>query len=133
MKAWIWHLFGLGLTLGWVSGVCGIPFWEYLFLLAYPGTSFTLLRSFAEHRSHTECEGRTAVLEAESLFGILYLYNNYHALHHNTPDMAWYKLPALFREKREDLLKQNHGYLIRGYRNLFRKYLFNTKKIPYFA
>ena len=99
--------------MGWVSGVCGIPFWEYLFLLAYPGTSFTLLRSFAEHRSHTECEGRTAVLEAESLFGILYLYNNYHALHHNTPDMAWYKLPALFREKREDLLKQNHGYLIR--------------------
>ncbi len=131
LKAWIWHLFGLALTLGWVSGVCGIPFLEYLFLFAYPGTSFTLLRSFAEHRSHPECEGRTAVLEAESLFGILYLYNNYHALHHNAPDMAWYKLPALFREKREDLLKQNHGYLIRGYRELFRKYLFNPKEIPF--
>ena len=133
MKAWIWHLFGLGLILGWASGVCGIPFWECLFLLAYPGTLFTLLRSFAEHSSHTECEGRTAVLEAEFLFGILYLYNNYHALHHNTPDMAWYKLPALFREKREDLLKQNQGYLIRGYRNLFRESLFNPKKFRIFV
>ena len=132
MKAWIWHLFGLGLILGWASGVCGIPFWECLFLLAYPGTLFTLLRSFAERRSLTECEGRTAVLEAEFLFGILYLYNNYHALHHNTPDMAWYKLPALFREKREDLLKQNQGYLIRGYRNLFRESLFNPKKFRIF-
>ena len=121
----------MGLILGWVSGVCGIPIWECLFLLAYPGTLFTLLRSFTERRSLTECEGRTAVLEVEFLFGILYLYNNYHALHHNTPDMAWYTLPALFREKREDLLKQNHGYLIRVYRELFREYLLNPKKIPY--
>ncbi len=131
LEAWIWHFFGVVLTLSWVSGVCGIPFWEYLLLFVYPGTSFTLLRSFAEHRSHPDFEGRTAVLEAESLFGILYLYNNYHTLHHNAPDMAWYKLPALFREKREDLLKQNHGYLIRGYRELFRKYLFNPKEIPF--
>jgi len=72
-------------------------------------------------------------LEEKSLFGILYLYKIYHALHHNTPDMARYKLLALFREKREDLLKQNHCYLMRGYRELFRKYLFNPKEIPYFA
>ena len=63
--------------MSWVIGVCGIPLWEYLLLFVYPGTSLTLLRSFAEHRSHPDWEGRSAILEAEYLFGILYLYNNF--------------------------------------------------------
>ncbi|MBC8259513.1 MAG: fatty acid desaturase [SAR324 cluster bacterium] len=132
LSAWLWHFFGVMLTLSWVSGVCGIPFLEYLFLFAFPGTSLTLLRSFAEHRSHPEFEGRTAILEAEFLFGILYLYNNYHALHHYYPDLAWYKLSAKFLQERKFLLLHNHGYLIRGYRELVSNYLLKPKEIPYF-
>ncbi len=131
LSAWLWHFIGVALTLSWVYGVCGIPFEEYLLLFAYPGISLTLMRSYAEHRSHPDFEGRTVILEAESLLGILYLYNNYHALHHNDPDLAWYKLPAQFRAQREDLLLQNHGYLIRGYRELFLKNLFAPKEKPY--
>jgi fatty acid desaturase len=117
--------------MSWVIGVCGIPLWEYLLLFVYPGTSLTLLRSFAEHRSHPDWEGRSAILEAEYLFGILYLYNNFHALHHNNPYVPWYKLPSLFRQEREKLLERNNNYLICGYSELFLKYLISPKEIPY--
>ena len=131
LQAWIRHLLGIALTMSWIIGVCGIPFWEYLLLFVYPGTSLTLLRSFAEHRSHPDWQGRSAILEAEHLFGILYLYNNYHALHHNKPDVPWYKLPKLFRIEREQLLHRNDNYLIRGYLELLWKNLFYPKGIPY--
>lgn len=131
LQAWSWHLLGIALAMSWVIGICDIPFWEYLLLFVYPGTSLTLLRSFAEHRSHPDWEGRSAILEAEFLFGILYLYNNYHALHHNNPGVAWYKLPSLYRGEREKLLEKNNNYLIRGYSELFLKNFIFPKEIPY--
>ena len=131
LQAWIWHLLGITLTMSWAIGACGIPLWEYLLLFVYPGTSLTLLRSFAEHRSHPDCEGRSAILETGNFFGILYLYNNYHALHHNNPQVPWYKLPMLFLQEREKLLERNGNYLIRGYSELFRKNLVSPKEIPY--
>ncbi len=131
LKAWIWHLTGVTLTLSWVIGFCAIPFLEYVFLFVYPGLSLTLLRSFAEHRPHEDHLGRSVILEAEELLGIIYLYNNYHALHHNKPEIPWYQYKEEYLKNKEQLLKDNHHYFISGYRELFLRYLFNPKEKPY--
>ena len=43
---------------------------------------------------------------------LLYLGNNFHALHHERPDVAWYKLAEIYARERERLLADNGGYLI---------------------
>ena len=55
----------------WVVGVCGMSPLVYFFAFAYPGLSFTLLRSFNEHRlGETDAE-RTGIVESNFFWVIL--------------------------------------------------------------
>lgn len=130
LSHWPLHLVAVGVTLGWVIGVCGIPFWEYVLLFVYPGLSLTLLRSYAEHRAAEEVGHRTAVVESGPLFALLFLNNNLHVLHHAQPGLPWYALPAIYRERRDQLLAANGGYLFRGYREIFRRFLLRPRGSP---
>jgi fatty acid desaturase len=106
-----------------ISGVCGFVWWQYVLLVAYPGMSLGLLRAFYEHRAATESAERTASCESNFVFGLLFLYNNLHVVHHRMPAMPWYDIPRYYRENREDLLQGNGQFVFSGYGVLARKYL----------
>ena len=128
LPAWGLHLVGCALTFAWVLGVCGIPLGEYLLLYAYPGLSLTLVRSFLEHRARPEVEERSVLVEAGPVMSLLFLNNNLHALHHAHPGVCWYRLPALYRTRRDELLAGNGGYRFDSYLEVARSYLLRPKE-----
>lgn len=130
LAAWAWHVPAVALVLGWAIGVCGIPFWAYVALFAYPGLSLTLLRSFAEHRPAAEPAHRTVVVEAAWPWRLLFLDNNYHAPHHARPSLAWYDLGAYYRANRAAFLARNGGYRFAGYGAEARRFLIRPKDAP---
>ncbi len=104
--------------------VCGIPLWAYLALFVLPGTSLTLVRSFAEHKAARTPFERSAVVEAGPLLSLLFLHNNLHYAHHKRPDLPWHALPAYYRAHRRELLAENGGLLYAGgYAEICRRFL----------
>lgn len=127
---WAWHVLGVAGVLVWVVGVCAMPLWLYLLGFVYAGTALTRLRSFAEHRFAERHEERTAIVENGGLLGLLYLNNNLHVLHHVRPAVAWYRLPALYRASRDDLVARNGGLVYNGYRDIVRRFLVTEHDDP---
>jgi fatty acid desaturase len=111
-------------------GICGMSFWSYLILFAYPGLSLTLLRSYLEHRAHPDPAARTVVVEAEWPLALMFLNNNLHVSHHEAPQLAWYKLPNHFRTEQARILMANGGYCFEGYREVFGRYFLRCKEHP---
>jgi fatty acid desaturase len=126
ISAWLRHLVGGALVLGWVVWVCGIPIWLYA-AAAYLGLSILNIRTFAEHQAHETVGGRTAIVEASPLFGLLFLNNNLHFVHHENPRVPWYALPALYRASRAAFLAANESYSFKGYGEMIRRHLFRAK------
>lgn len=127
---WSLHFVMVCLILFWVMAICGMPLWKYILCFAYPGMSLLLLRSYAEHCFEEQREHRTAIVESGLFFQLLYLSNNFHYIHHKFPRLAWYQIPARYRSWRTEALRENGGYLINGYRELFRRYSFRRKEDP---
>jgi fatty acid desaturase len=120
---WGIHVVAVGLLFWFISGVCGFVWWQYVLLVAYPGMSLGLLRAFYEHRAAVESAERTASCESNFVFGMLFLYNNLHVVHHRNPAMPWYDIPRHYRENRDELLQGNGQFVFSGYWVLARKYL----------
>lgn len=121
--AWLWHLPAVLPVIFWVVEVCAIPLWQYVVLFVLPGTSLTLVRSFAEHRAAGTPLERTAVVESGRFFSLLFLNNNLHYAHHKRPDLPWHALPAYYRAHRARLLAENGGLLYAdGYREICRRF-----------
>jgi fatty acid desaturase len=127
---WTLHVVLVGLLFWFVSGVCGMPWWQYILLVAYPGFSLGLLRAFIEHRAGPRPGRRVASVESNTLFGLLFLYNNLHVAHHLRPTIPWYELPRFYRENREKLLKHNDNFVFRGYWEITRQYLIRPVFVP---
>ena len=127
-KAWALHVLACAVTLLYAIYVCGIPAWAYLVMFAWPGISFSLVRSFCEHQAVKDLGERTIVVESSAPLSLMFLNNNLHLPHHLRPRMAWYQLPAYYRAEREQLLQQNHHYLMHGYREIFRRYFLTPKE-----
>jgi fatty acid desaturase len=127
---WATHLVASAAVLAWVVGVCGIHPLLYVAAFVYPGLALTLLRSFAEHRPAQERSHRSAIVETNPVVAILFLNNNLHALHHDEPALPWYRLPARYRERRQELLASNGGYLFSGYGELARRFGVRAKDSP---
>jgi fatty acid desaturase len=121
-RIWSVHLAGVAVLLWWVLVVCGMPFWVYLLGFVYGGTALALIRSFAEHRAESEVERRTAIVEKSPLFGLLFLNNNLHVVHHDLPTVPWYRLPRIYREHREHFHAKNGGLVYDGYLEIFRRF-----------
>ena len=111
---WTVHVFAVAALFWFISGVCGFPWWQYCLLIAYPGLSLSLLRAFTEHRAAENSQERTASVESNAVFGLLYLYNNLHVAHHLKPTMPWYEIPGYYREHRATLLASNGRVRIPG-------------------
>jgi fatty acid desaturase len=128
-----WALFALS-CICMISLVAwsGMPLWKYILLVAYPGVSLALIRSYCEHQAAEDVEHRTIIVEASPLWSLLFLNNNLHVAHHEKPALAWYALPKFYRDERQKLIRRNNGYLMRGYGEIFRRYFFKAKEpIPY--
>ncbi len=124
--AWrIWgpHFAAVFFVLVWVSGVCGMNPLVYLFGVVYPSVSLSLIRSFAEHKAAVGVRERIAIVEHTPVFGLLFLHNNLHAVHHAWPSAPWYRIPALYRRHRDRLVEANGGLLYDGYWDVARRFL----------
>jgi len=126
-KAWTMHTLSAAITLSYIVW-CGMPVWQYLVLIAYPAISLSLVRSFCEHQAAEDVGERTIIVEASPFWSLLFLYNNLHVAHHSRPALAWYKIPSFYRAERETLIARNRGYMMRGYSEIFRRFLFTPKE-----
>jgi fatty acid desaturase len=106
----------------------GMPLWQYVVLIAYPGISLALVRSFCEHQAAKDVGERTISVEASSFWSLLFLNNNLHVAHHDRPALAWYHLPAYYAAERDRLLNRNKHYLMQGYGEIFGRYFFSPKE-----
>jgi fatty acid desaturase len=129
-RAWrIWSLHALTCipVLAWVIGVCHISLLAYFACFVYPGTSLARLRSFAEHRANVEPAQRTAVVEANPVISTIFLYNNYHVVHHALPGLPWYAIGSAWRQMKsrgEDAEARRAGLVYPGgYVEIVRRYL----------
>jgi fatty acid desaturase len=120
---WGVHVAAVGLLFWLISGVWGFPWWQYVLLVAYPGMSLGLLRAFYEHRAADASTERTASVESNFVFGMLFLYNNLHVVHHRNPAMPWYEIPRYYREHKAELLRSNGQFVFSGYGVLARRFL----------
>jgi fatty acid desaturase len=127
---WAAHAAAVAALFWFISGVCAFPWWQYCLLVAYPGLSLSLLRAFTEHRAAEDSQERTASVESNALFGILYLYNNLHVAHHLKPAMPWYDIPRFYRDNRAALLAGNGQFVYEGYAQLARNYFLVTVFSP---
>jgi fatty acid desaturase len=125
-----WALFGISVavTVGFVTQIAGMAFWKYYLLIAYPGLSLSLVRSYCEHRASERPEHRTIIVEASWFWSFLFLFNNLHVAHHTRPAMPWYRLPAFYRANRKALLENNDGYTMKGYGEIFRRHFLEAKE-----
>ncbi|WP_318761374.1 fatty acid desaturase [Aminobacter niigataensis] len=126
-KAWLLHAAGLAIVLPVVQFGFGVPLWLYVLVPVWLGQSIISIRTFAEHQWSEHPEGRTIIVEHSPL-SLLFLNNNLHFVHHKSPTVAWYKLPELFRTRREEWLRMNKGYAYPNYLSLVRAYAFRAKE-----
>jgi fatty acid desaturase len=122
-RAWAIHLLGVAAVVAWLVFVARLSLASYVLYFVYPGCALSLLRSFAEHRAHADPARRVAVVERAPLFGLLFLNNNLHAVHHAFPGAPWRRLPALYAEHREALLQANGALVYSGYGEVIGRYL----------
>ena len=120
---WARHLAGVAVVLAWLWGVCGISPLLYFAAVVYPATALLLVRSFAEHRAAGGVPERIALVENAPVLGLLFLFNNLHAVHHAWPRVPWYRIPRLYRRHRAALIAANGGLLYDGYADVARRYL----------
>ena len=127
-KAKAWTMFALSIALVFAFVIwCGMPIWQYLVLIAYPGISLALVRSYCEHQAAEHISHRTIIVECSLFWSFLFLNNNLHVPHHERPSLAWYRLPAYYRVEREAMIAQNNGYVM-SYFEIFRRYFLVAKE-----
>jgi fatty acid desaturase len=127
---WVRHFIGLALMLVLVAKVFEISVLEYLAVFVYPGLIFGMMRSFTEHRWGERPGERTAVVESNWVFGLLFLWNNLHVVHHVFPTLPWWKVPRVWRQHRASIQAHNNGFVFRGYGEIARRWLVTPNFIP---
>lgn len=122
LRIWSLHLLAVAGVLTWVGYVCGLNPLLYVLGIAYPALALTSLRSFAEHRPADEQAHRTAIVLTNAVMRFLYLGNTYHVVHHLLPGEPWYRMGLLYRSNAACFQRANGGYVIQGYRSLWRSH-----------
>ena len=131
-SAWALHLVLLTLIGVWLA-FCGVPLWLYIVGFAWPGLSLTLLRSYYEHRTAGGPDHQSVIVEGSWITRLLFLNNNFHAIHHARPGVPWYELPQYYWPQHEAVLENNDGFRFRGYGELWRYYGLRAKDSPVYC
>jgi fatty acid desaturase len=127
---WIVHFILVAALFWYISGVAGMPWWQYVLLIALPAFGLGWVRSFAEHHYGTRPGQRTAITESNSFWGLLFLNNNLHAVHHVFPKMPWWEIPGYWRAHRSQILAHNGGLHFKGYGEIARQWLVKPIFMP---
>ena len=128
-RVWLEHLAWCVPVVLWLQLVCAMPLWIYFLAVVIPSNGILLIRSFAEHRARPGMRERVALVEGSWILGPLFLFNNLHALHHESPAIPWYSLPRRYRLERERLLAGNGGLVYRTYFEVAWRYLFRAHDV----
>jgi fatty acid desaturase len=126
---WIEHLMWCVPVILWLTAVCHMPLWIYVVAMVLPANGLLLIRSFAEHRAQPESRHRTAIVERAWVLGPLFLFNNLHALHHESPAIPWYEYNARYRAERDRLIAKNGGLVYSTYFDVTRRFLFRRHDV----
>jgi fatty acid desaturase len=130
VASWTLHIALLAALAFWLDHDCGISWRALLFGVGYPSLALASVRSFQEHRAADHARERTVVNEAAWFWRLLFLNNNYHAVHHDLPGVPWYALGGLYRARRAAYLRGNGGFLVRGYGEWVRRHAFARLGTP---
>ncbi|MFT4067390.1 fatty acid desaturase [Paraburkholderia sp.] len=130
VPAWLAHLAALTALTAWLQRVCGIPAWVFIVGAGYGSLSLASVRSFHEHRVAREHAHRTVINEAGWLWRLLFLNNNYHAVHHDLPQVPWFALRGVYQASRQQYVERSGGFLVRGYGEWVRRYGFAAVAHP---
>ena len=126
-RAWLHHAIGLAIVVPLIVFASAIPLWLYILVPVWIGQSILAIRTFAEHQWSERPDGRTIIIERSPL-SFFFLNNNLHLVHHKLPTAAWYRLPQLFRERRNEWVEMNGGYVYPNYFALLRDFAFRPKE-----
>ena len=125
--AWLRHVLGLIPVIAILTWA-GVPLWAYVLGWAYPGMSLIMVRSYIEHRADDSPDRRSAIVESCWFWRLLFLNNNFHAVHHDRPAVAWYRIPGLWSSERVRVLDRNGGYYLSGYGDVIRRWLWRRRE-----
>ncbi|KND62031.1 Fatty acid desaturase [Candidatus Burkholderia verschuerenii] len=124
VASWLVHGAALALLAVWLETRCGISWraFAFAFGIGYPALALASVRSFQEHRAADDSCQRTAINEAAWPWRLLFLNNNFHAVHHNLPGVPWFTLGAVYRARRDAYRAGNGGFVVKGYGEWMRRY-----------
>jgi fatty acid desaturase len=126
---WIEHLLWCIPVILWLTAVCRMPLWIYVVAMIIPANGILMIRAFAEHRALPEARHRTAIVERSWFLGPLFLFNNLHVLHHESPALPWYEYNARYRTDRARLIAKNGGLVYSTYFDVARRFLFRPHDV----
>ena len=125
-RAYLLHALGIVPVVLWLATVGSMPGWAYL-LGCWLALALLRIRTFLEHQAHERAGARSVIIEDRGPLALLFLNNNFHAVHHANPKLPWYRLPAEYARRRDWWLRRNDGYAYRSYAEVFRHYLVRRK------
>lgn len=125
-RAWLLHAAGVVPVVAWLAWVGTTPAWAYG-LACWLALSLLRIRTFLEHRAHERSAARSVIIEDRGPLSVLFLNNNFHAVHHADPGLAWYRLPGEYRRQQEMILRRNGGYRYRSYGEVFWRHFIRRK------
>lgn len=128
-RTWALHAIAAAITVAALR-MTGMNLWVYILGFVYGGMICTNLRSFVEHRGVVNGGPRSAVVQSNWFFGLLFLNNNLHYTHHALPGASWYRLPQLTRDLGAAALAEAGAGYHRGYLAIAREHLFRPFDQP---
>ena len=63
-------------------------------------------------------------------WGLLFLNNNLHSVHHLYPKMPWWEIPGFWRANRDKVLAHNDNNYYRGYGEIAAQWLLKPIFLP---
>jgi fatty acid desaturase len=124
-RAWVVHAVGAIPVFIWVA-IAPITLIQLL-IATYIASGILRIRTFLEHQAHEKSRARTVIVESRGPLSILFLNNNFHAVHHMHPQVAWFDLPKLYKDNKARYLKVNEGYVYTCYLHVARDHLLRAK------
>jgi fatty acid desaturase len=106
----------------WLDRRCGIGWFAFVFGVGYPALALGAVRSFHEHRAVEDAPQRTVINEAGWFWRLLFLNNNYHAVHHDLPCVPWFALGTVYRGRRAAYAERNGRFVVHGYGEWLAKF-----------
>ncbi|MEO8530154.1 MAG: fatty acid desaturase [Deltaproteobacteria bacterium] len=123
---WLLHLPGMALIILILVSVGQMPLWAIVVSI-WLSMSILKIRTFIEHQAHENAGGRTVIVEDQGPLALLFLNNNFHAVHHAHPRLPWYQLPTLYFANKQRYLGHNQRYFFASYAQVFRQHFVRSK------